>query len=421
MRRWVASGRGGASRARSRVLTTVVVVACTCGAAGGSVGQASATSYYRLVQYPRAGFGGFYTQIAHAQRTIDMEMYELEDRTAERDLVAAAARGVRVRVLLDRAFSGARVNSGAAHYLAAHGVEVRWAPAGYIFHIKTTTFDAKTADISTANLVSAYYRTTRDAEIVDSDPAQVRAIEGTFSNDWTAGPAGSPRSQTVQAPGLIWSPDTGSGTAEAALVKQIGSARRTIDFESEELADPAIYQALAADGRRGVRCRVVMTRSSEWDSAFRVVTKAGCLVRLFPDSSTALYIHEKLILDDPGTARESLLIGSQNASVTSLTRNRELGILLNREHGGGGAIATASATFDSDFRDAFPRSSPRSKAKPKPTPAPKPTTCHPRTSSGNCYEPGEYCSDADHGVTGIAGDGEAIVCENNDGWRWEPV
>ena len=120
-------------------------------------------------------------------------------------------------------------------------------------------------------------------------------------------------------------------------------------------------------------------------------------------------------------ARESLLIGSQNASVTSLTRNRELGILLNREHGGGGAIATASATFDSDFRDAFPRSSPRSKAKPKPTPAPKPTTCHPRTSSGNCYEPGEYCSDADHGVTGIAGDGEAIVCENNDGWRWEPV
>jgi hypothetical protein len=33
-----------------------------------------------------------------------MEMYELEDRTAERDLVAAAARGVAVRVLLDRDF-----------------------------------------------------------------------------------------------------------------------------------------------------------------------------------------------------------------------------------------------------------------------------------------------------------------------------
>jgi hypothetical protein len=24
-------------------------------------------------------------------------------------------------------------------------------------------------------------------------------------------------------------------------------------------------------------------------------------------------------------------------------------------------------------------------------------------------------------VTGVAGDGEKIICEYNDGWRWEPV
>ena len=173
---------------------------------------------------------------------------------AERDLIAAADRGVTVRVLLDKAFSGASANGSAAQYLAANGVEVKWAPAGYIFHIKTTTFDGKTSDISTANLVSKDYRTTRDAEIIDSDPHQVRAIERTFSNDWTAGASGSPRSQTVQSPGLIWSPNTGSGTAETALVKEITSARHTVDFESEELSDPAIYQALAADARSGVNC-----------------------------------------------------------------------------------------------------------------------------------------------------------------------
>jgi cardiolipin synthase len=405
---------------------TVVLVGCVSGGAWGSTGHATATSYYRLVQYPRAGFGGFYTQIADARRTIDMEMYELEDRTAEQDLVAAAARGVRVRVLLDRDFSGAAANRGAADYLAGHGVKVAWAPPGYIFHIKTTTFDATTSDISTANLVSKYYRTTRDAEITDTDPAQVRAIEETFSNDWTAGASGNPRSQTVQAPGLIWSPNTGSGTAETALVKQIRSARKTIDFASEELSDPAIYRTLAADARRSVSCRIVMTRSSEWDSAFRAVTKAGCHVHLFPDNATALYIHEKLILDDPGTARESLLIGSQNASVTSLTRNRELGILLKQAYGGAGAIATASATFDSDFRSASPWSAPEPKPKPKPTPTPTPTpapippSCYPKTDAGNCYEPGEYCRDDDHEMSGVAGDGEAIVCEDNDGWRWEP-
>jgi hypothetical protein len=56
-----------------------------------------------------------------------------------------------------------------------------------------------------------------------------------------------------------------------------------------------------------------------------------------------------------------------------------------------------------------------------PQPAAGPGGCHPLTDEGTCYEPGEYCSDDDHGVTGLAGDGETITCEDNDGWRWEPA
>jgi hypothetical protein len=49
-----------------------------------------------------------------------------------------------------------------------------------------------------------------------------------------------------------------------------------------------------------------------------------------------------------------------------------------------------------------------------------PGGCHPLTSGGNCYEPGEFCRASDHGVTGVAGDGETITCEDVNGWRWEP-
>jgi hypothetical protein len=56
-----------------------------------------------------------------------------------------------------------------------------------------------------------------------------------------------------------------------------------------------------------------------------------------------------------------------------------------------------------------------------PTPTPPPAACYPLTNSGNCYEPGEYCRNSDHGMHGVAGDGEAIVCEDNNGWRWEPA
>jgi hypothetical protein len=60
-----------------------------------------------------------------------------------------------------------------------------------------------------------------------------------------------------------------------------------------------------------------------------------------------------------------------------------------------------------------------------PAPAPPPTHaapagCYPKTSSGNCYEPGEFCSKAEHGETGVAGDGKTITCTDVNGyWRWE--
>ena len=310
--------------------------------------------YYRLVQYPQAGFGGLYAQIEAARRSIDMEMYELSDPLAEQALAKAASRGVTVRVLLDRDYSGADVNAPAFSYLRRHGVQVRWAPAHYIFHIKAATFDGRASDVSTANLTSRYYSTTRDAAVIDTDPAQVRAIEGTFMNDWRAAPGGTPRSQTVQAPGLIWSPNTAGGSAESAMVQQIDSARHAIDFESEELSDAPVYQALAADARRGVSCRIAMTDSSEWDTAFHAVTRAGCKVRVLRDSSSELYIHEKLVLDDPGTPEQSLLIGSQNASWESLHENRELGLLIRSGNGGAAVIRKVTGTFQSDFLAASP-------------------------------------------------------------------
>jgi len=64
-------------------------------------------------------------------------------------------------------------------------------------------------------------------------------------------------------------------------------------------------------------------------------------------------------------------------------------------------------------------------APPKP-PAPQPVhtsakaqSCYPLTNGGKCYSPGEYCRDDDHGASGIDADGDAIKCEDNDGWRWE--
>jgi hypothetical protein len=54
--------------------------------------------------------------------------------------------------------------------------------------------------------------------------------------------------------------------------------------------------------------------------------------------------------------------------------------------------------------------------------APAPAGCYPKTPSGNCYEPGEYCPTSDAGMTGVAGDGKTIICELESGrYHWHPV
>lgn len=58
-----------------------------------------------------------------------------------------------------------------------------------------------------------------------------------------------------------------------------------------------------------------------------------------------------------------------------------------------------------------PTPAPKPKPVSTPSPAPTPTqSCYPLTNGGNCYEPGEYCRETDHGVSGVAGDSKAIVC-----------
>jgi hypothetical protein len=84
------------------------------------------------------------------------------------------------------------------------------------------------------------------------------------------------------------------------------------------------------------------------------------------------------------------------------------------------ALPAPTTTFPPATTTTVPPPPPTT-ALPPPFTTAAPASCRPLTDGGNCYEPGEYCRDSDHGATGVAGDGETITCEDNDGWRWEPT
>jgi phosphatidylserine/phosphatidylglycerophosphate/cardiolipin synthase-like enzyme len=362
-----------------------------------------------LLAEPQAGMTPIYNFMSSARQSLDMTMYELSDATAEQILIADHHKGVRVRVLLDRDDSGGSVNRAAYSTLSAAGVSVAWANTSEIFHQKTITVDDAASDIMTGNLTPQYYATTRDFVVMDTQAADVAAIESAFASDWS----GALPSPGPMGADLVWSPGS-----EPPLVALIGSAHRSVEVENEEMDSSAIESALETDARRGVTVTVVMTSDSEWNSALSQLGSAGVHVVLYPDTASGLYIHAKVI-DVDGTRA---FIGSENFSTASLDYNRELGVITTSATLLGPLNTTLSGDISGGQAQRGASAAPPPATAPsEPTPSTAvATACAPIDDEGGCYKPGEYCRDDDHGMTGRAGDGQAITCEDDNGtWYWE--
>jgi cardiolipin synthase len=294
----------------------------------------------RIIAEPQAGLSLIYKLINSARSSIELTMYTLRDTTAEDDFMAAAKRGVNVRVILDRHLE-MKFNTATYNLLRAHGVHVTWAPAGTTYHQKTLTVDNKTSVIMTLNMNSADYAGTRDFAVFDTSKADVAAIVATFDADFAARKITPP-----DGADLVWSPTN----SQAAILAVIDGARHTLSVENEEMAYPTIITALEDAAKRGVTVKITMTKESSWNSAFTALTKAGAHVRLYRDSTKVLYIHAKAVVADAGLSDQQVYAGSENFSFSSLRRNRELGIRTTNKS----VISEISSVLAADYAGATP-------------------------------------------------------------------
>lgn len=298
--------------------------------------QASPAASYTLITEPDQTYTPVYNFIATATRTLDMTMYELVDTTAEQDLVAAAKKGVKVRVILDQNLEKSS-NTTAFTYLNANGVSAVWAKAGRTTHQKTITVDGTSSLIMTGNLTSKYYSTTRDFGVIDTNQLDVAAIEKVFNADF-ANTAITP----TDGDNLVWSP-TDSQTQLLAL---INGASKSLNVENEEMGDTAITSALENAAEKGVNVTITMTNTSnDYATEFDALTSAGAHVSTYT-GETPIYIHAKAIVADGATA----YVGSENFSNASLNENRELGMITTNS----AIVSSVNSTLTKDFTGATP-------------------------------------------------------------------
>jgi phosphatidylserine/phosphatidylglycerophosphate/cardiolipin synthase-like enzyme len=291
---------------------------------------------------PDAGVGLIDKLITSARRSVDLTIYTLRDLTAEDDLVADAKRGVNVRVILDQHLEK-KVNTTTYNYLRGHGVHVAWAPKTITYHQKTLTIDDTTSVVMTLNLVSVDYAGTRDFAVIDTDRADVAAIVTTFNADY---PGHGKRFTPPVGTDLVWSPTN----SRDVILSVINGATKTLAIENEEMGYPKVTDALIAAAGRGVSITVTMTDQKTWHTAFTALTKAGVHVRTLRDSKKVLYIHAKAIVADAGLSGQQVFLGSENFSMASLRRNRELGICTSQP----AVVSTVKAALARDYASATP-------------------------------------------------------------------
>jgi phosphatidylserine/phosphatidylglycerophosphate/cardiolipin synthase-like enzyme len=278
--------------------------------------------------FPEAGEAPYVEVLTRAQRTVRVMVYLMGTGGILDTLKAKAAAGVTVRVILDQ---GQTSNQRYFDQLQAAGAQVRWSDPGFPYmHAKVLVVDEAEAVVSTGNYSSYNIGRERNFAARLADPEDVADLVALFDADWDRGAV------DLGCTRLLVSPVN----ARQRLLSFIASARSTLAIESMQFADSDVREAVAARKAAGVEVRVLLADPS-WVDRNRDGA-AYLAARAIPARWMASPgVHVKAILVD-GTAA---YLGSENLTYTSLSENREVGLIVTDAP----AMQAMSATFERDW------------------------------------------------------------------------
>lgn len=270
--------------------------------------------------------------IKAATKSVYLVVYQLDNHDVVTAIQNRQAAGLDVKVILDGSTSSKSFNQTAYTAInSAHANTAIWSSSSFTYtHEKCVILDSKEAWIMTMNLDESSPQDDREYLAVDDNAADVAEAQAIFLADY-AGTSITPTGNLVVSP-------TNSRTD---LVKLIGTATKSLDIEVEEFADTdtnGIVDAVVAVANKGIPVHVTIANASldaTAPAANSDVKAAGGKVVMSggtdtTSTSTNPYIAAKTILIDcvTGTCAAGY-VGSENFTVTSLEKNRELGVILS--------------------------------------------------------------------------------------------
>jgi phosphatidylserine/phosphatidylglycerophosphate/cardiolipin synthase-like enzyme len=293
------------------------------------------TSTVTVYVEPGAGTTPLTSAIKGAKTSIDLEMYLLSDNTLINALCTAQGSGRKVRVIVQSKNTANFVdNTTAYNTLMACGAQVAYSnPAYTLTHEKAMIVDGATLWAMTMNFTATAVNGNREYVLADTDPTDVAEAEAVFNADLARSPT-PPIQDLVIAPVNCYS----------KLGYLIGSATTSIDVEWEELSDNNIGSDIQQRIKAGATARLIVPSNPApaTSNLLMALKGGGAQVKTLASPTP----HAKMVLIDKARG----FIGSENATNSSLSQNRELGVLWQNAT----VASTVSTTFDSDWAAATP-------------------------------------------------------------------
>ena len=283
---------------------------------------------------PDAGATPFVSVLGRAAKTIRVMVYEIGTGPIIDTLEAKARAGVKVQIILDVAQKN--TNQKYMDRLVAAGAEVIWSDTKFQFmHAKVLIVDGAEAVISTGNYAAFRMPLERNFVVRDADAADVDVLVKLFDADFAR------TDPDLTCTRLLISPVN----AKQRLLDFIASAKTDLLVESMQLADNDVRDALAARKAAGVTVRVLLADpgwiTANTDAA-AFLASHGIEARHMKSPG----VHVKAVVVDGNLA----YAGSINLSWTSLTKNREVGLLITEPTN----VTAMHSTMTADWLTATP-------------------------------------------------------------------
>jgi cardiolipin synthase len=273
---------------------------------------------------PDAGVAPIMALLQSAQASLRLKIVEIDVPELIEALAAPARRGVKVRVLFNKAGrGGVSDNAVARAALQAAGVEAADAPHKLsVVHEKSLVIDDQQALVLSCDWTAAGMTEARDYALLTTHRHEVDEIAACFDADWAHQPFKPHGHGRLR---LVWGPLN----ARQRMADFIDAARHTLVVQNARYQDPVMIERLVRAQRRGVVLQL-MAHAVHRMEAKEITSDVGAL-RMLDDLGVQvrrlkhLRLHGNLLLADGARA----MLGSVNFSPASLDRRRELAIELD--------------------------------------------------------------------------------------------